>query len=274
MARGAFKVTRDLVPGIDAVEADSAHQFAKHTHDRFGIGVIQRGAQRSLSGRGQVEAAAGDLITVNPGEVHDGVSVGSDGRRWSMLYFAPDLIARIVTDVEEGRRGSAEFVHPVVREGRLRAVFQALCRVYADPLLPARCTAREELELQVVDALICDRHTASRPSTRSSPALESISRVRSMIDEDPAAPWTLDDFAREAGLSRFKVVRSFAKAAGLTPHAYIVQRRVELVRHLIAGGAALADAAAAAGFADQSHMTRTFVKRYGYSPGAFAAGQN
>ena len=33
-------------------------------HDQYGIGVIMRGAQKSASGRGTVEAQAGDIITV------------------------------------------------------------------------------------------------------------------------------------------------------------------------------------------------------------------
>lgn len=48
-------------------------------HDQFGIGLVERGAQKSLSGRGMVEAEAGHVITVNPGEVHDGIPLGEGG---------------------------------------------------------------------------------------------------------------------------------------------------------------------------------------------------
>ncbi|WP_449405942.1 helix-turn-helix domain-containing protein [Massilia phosphatilytica] len=57
-------------------------------------------------------------------------------------------------------------------------------------------------------------------------------------------------------------LRQFAGATGLTPHAYLIQRRIEAARALLARGAALADAAAASGFADQSHMTRIFIRTY------------
>ena len=55
--------------GAQVVTASSARGFARHTHDQFGIGLVDRGAQTSASGRGQVDVTAGDLITVNPGEV-------------------------------------------------------------------------------------------------------------------------------------------------------------------------------------------------------------
>ena len=67
---------------------------------------------------------------------------------------------------------------------------------------------------------------------------------------------------------------TFARATGMTPHAYLVQRRIDLARRMIAGGSSLAEAAIASGFADQSHMTRTFIRKYGLSPGAYADAMN
>ncbi|MFD1226305.1 helix-turn-helix domain-containing protein [Pseudochrobactrum kiredjianiae] len=52
------------------------------------------------------------------------------------------------------------------------------------------------------------------------------------------------------------------------------QRRLQRARKMIAGGTALADAAQAAGFADQSHMTRLFARTYGMSPGIYATAMN
>jgi AraC-like DNA-binding protein len=71
-------------------------------------------------------------------------------------------------------------------------------------------------------------------------------------------------------MSRFQLLRSFAHEVGLPPHAYRMQRRVELARTLIADGTALADAAISAGFSDQSHKTRAFVRLLGVTPAGYA----
>jgi AraC-like DNA-binding protein len=97
-----------------------------------------------------------------------------------------------------------------------------------------------------------------------------IAIAKCLIDDDPAAAITLAVLARASGLSRFQVLRGFVRATGLTPHAYLVQRRIDLARRLIARRSTLAEASAAAGFADQSHMTRIFVRKYGITPGAYA----
>ncbi|WP_205186981.1 AraC family ligand binding domain-containing protein, partial [Burkholderia sp. LMG 13014] len=65
--------------GIEAISLESDRAFPRHAHDEFGVGVIVSGAHRSWSGRGQVDALAGDAIMVNPGEMHDGspIEVGT-----------------------------------------------------------------------------------------------------------------------------------------------------------------------------------------------------
>ena len=51
--------------GIEAISLESDRAFPRHAHDEFGVGVIVSGAHRSWSGRGQVDALAGDAIMVN-----------------------------------------------------------------------------------------------------------------------------------------------------------------------------------------------------------------
>src|SRR6202000_249829 len=73
--------------GITAMELTSNHSFPRHTHDEYGIGVILSGAQRSWSGVGPVESLPGDVITVNPGELHDGHPISGAPRSWRIIYF-------------------------------------------------------------------------------------------------------------------------------------------------------------------------------------------
>lgn len=270
-----FTMRRCALGGAEAVEADSALAFARHSHERFGIGLIERGAQRSASGRGPVEAGAGDLITVNPGEVHDGAPLGAGGRAWRMLYLEPAVVAGAVATVTRGRRRAAELPRPVVRAAEggagLAAGFRRLYRAATDG--SAEALLREELLLALLAGLLREAPPGEGPFGEGSrrPPPPGIARARALIEADPARPLSLAELARAAELGRFQLLRGFARATGLTPHAYLVQRRLELTRRLIAAGTPLAEAAAAAGFADQSHLTRSFARRYGLTPGAYAA---
>lgn len=261
MSSGRFQVFRTAIDGIEAVFADSRHSFARHTHDGYGIGVIERGAQKSASGRGLVEAAAGNTITVNPGEVHDGAPLGEAPRAWRMLYIRPDIVAAASEDIFEGRP-RAEFYAPVLEDGRIASLVSATLAALTDG--NAAPLGREE-RLLLLFAAVLQEEAPRQAGT------VAIARVRDRLDDDPAAAVSLKNLAAECGLGQFRLVRDFARSTGLTPHAYLIQRRTDLARRLIAAGLPLAEAAVEAGFADQSHMTRHFTRRYGYTPGAYLA---
>lgn len=272
------------LPGISIVRADTARAFSRHVHDEFGIGLIDRGAQKSASGRGLVEAGAGDLITVNPGEVHDGLPIDDRGRAWRMLYLSPDVVRELATDLTTDLRGhggptsgDVEFHRPTLRDPRIAARFEALFRAMtADAIgigtndLDAAAAAGHTL--QADEALLLLLQGLLLPRTPMPTAIPAgIALARARLDDDLAAPVSLADLAREADLSRFQFLRAFTRATGLPPHAYQVQRRLQRARRLIGLGTPLAEAAAASGFFDQSHLTRHFVRCFGIAPGAYAA---
>ena len=58
---------------------------------------------------------------------------------------------------------------------------------------------------------------------------------------------------------------------GSSPHRYLTMRRLAKARHLSERGGILADVAAEAGFADQSHLTRQFKKAFGMTLGRWSA---
>src|SRR5262249_41086980 len=75
----------------------------------------------------------------------------------------------------------------------------------------------------------------------------------------------------ETGVDRYTLARGFRACFGTSPHRYLIGRRLDRVKAEIARAISLADAAYAAGFADQSHMTRHFKSRFGLTPGRYAA---
>lgn len=223
---------------------------------------MTRGGHRSASGRGTVEAGPGDVITVNPGEVHDGAPIGPKGRSWFMLYLDPAIVAEAAGDIAEKTCRHSEFVSPVVQDRRVAFAVHHLFNA---------ATGAAQCPLQLDEALL----SALGPLLQSIPHRltgipTAIYKARSMMDEDPASAVSLAVLAQEAGLSRYQFLRAFARQTGLTPHTYLVQRRLRLARQLIRRGMAPAEVAVTCGFADQSHLTRLFVRTYGLTPGTYA----
>lgn len=90
------------------------------------------------------------------------------------------------------------------------------------------------------------------------------------IDENLAGAIECRDLARLVGLSRSYFARLFKDAFGEGPRAFVIRRRVEMSKALmLQTSQRLCDIALAAGFADQSHMTRQFHLIVGKTPSAW-----
>lgn len=241
----------------------SEHTFPRHSHDQFGIGVMTSGAQLSWSAMGQVESEAGDVIMVNPGEMHDGMPVGGAARGWRILYLDPTLVAREIAD----EAVSEDLVlRPVARD---RWLAGQVVRLFTRLENPANDSLAAEESLSRCLMRVLYRHRVGRPCrvSTSPSVLKAIQR----LDAAPEVPTSLTELADTSGVSRFQLLRGFAREVGITPHAYLVQRRVRVVRRLLAAGMPAAEAALSTGFADQSHMTRAFVRQFGITPGRYRA---
>jgi len=90
--------------------------------------------------------------------------------------------------------------------------------------------------------------------------------IEACIDQD----LRLGSLAQVAGMSTYHFARGFKETLGISPHAYVLSRRLrraeQLLRH---GGGSLVDVAAACGFASQAHFTTAFQRDVGVTPGRF-----
>jgi AraC-like DNA-binding protein len=251
------------VRGIEAMTLVSNHYFPRHSHDQFGIGVIAFGAQRSWSGVGSVSACAGDVIMANPGEIHDGAPLQGNVRGWRMIYLDPAIINR---ELREEFTGEIEIDRPVARDPALAAHFARLFSCLT--VCPLDRFAEEENLLRV---LMCLLHRYMMTQPAHAKPTPSVAKAVERLDSAPGAQVSLAELAALTGVSRFQLLRAFAREKGITPHAYLIQRRVCLARRLLAEGQTPVQAALIAGFADQSHLTRVFVRQVGITPSRYRA---
>jgi len=246
--------------GTEALSLLTEHSFPRHSHDHLGIGIITSGAQRSWSLVGHVEAGPGDVIIVNPGEIHDGIPL--DGpRAWQMVYIQPEILKQELA--AEGRSADA-VLQPLVRD---RLLGKCLLRLFNEMSLPvAENTALEEMLLFSL-MHVSRYHMLSEHYQHA--GCSSAQRAKEYLDDMSEHTVTLGELASLCDLSRFQLLRSFSREIGITPHAYLLQRRVCHARRYLLEGNTIIEAALRAGFADQSHMTRAFVRQLGITPSRY-----
>lgn len=110
-----------------------------------------------------------------------------------------------------------------------------------------------------------------RPPTRV-PSLDDkrLKRVLDFVDARLAEDLSLDELAAEACLSPFHFLRLFRDATGLTPHRYVISRRIQAAQKRLADRrSSLMQIAFETGFSSQANFTRAFRKWTGFTPGQY-----
>jgi AraC-like DNA-binding protein len=264
METGARAVACRRLPGVlgglDLLHADfRQRQFPPHFHDDYTFGLVTRGVNRFRYGRRHLEAPAGTICLALPGEIHTG-DAGEVG--WTYWTVHVPATAMRALAAEAGIAGDPAFASGVIDDaGAARRLAAFFGGNGADPLL-----AHEVRAVEALGGLI--RRHANAAIETPVPALAS--RVRDLLADRAADTVTLADLEAETGVGRYRLIRAFRAAYGLPPHAWQTQVRLARAKALIAAGTPLAEAAAAAGFADQAHMTRLFRRVLGCTPGAYA----
>jgi AraC-like DNA-binding protein len=95
---------------------------------------------------------------------------------------------------------------------------------------------------------------------------QKLARVLVAMHERPGEPWSLEDMAREAGLSRSAFAQHFKARIGTTPADYLASWRLSIAQAELRKGASVKAIAASLGYANASALSRAFAQRVGISP--------
>jgi len=122
---------------------------------------------------------------------------------------------------------------------------------------------------------LLQEYTGTGHGQAQSPSVASLSEVRLRLVTDHIenhldGDLSLARLAALAGLSPYHFARRFRAATALSPHQYVICRRVERARQLLLAGTGIAQAAASVGFSSQSHLHSHVRRLLGTTPGKLA----
>jgi AraC-like DNA-binding protein len=264
-----YRYWRSADMPLEAMYAHFArHVYHRHSHESYSFGVTEDGAQAFRCRGARHTSATGMVMTFNPDDPHDGHAADTLGFTYRMIHIGPELVTSVLADITGRDVARPLFAEPVHNDPVLARNLTALHRAL---LGGASALRRHELLASAVSSMVQLAAVGPEPATaRSRPAGASAAgRARQLIHACLREDITAAQLAAAAGCSRFAVHRAFTAAYGMTPGDYQRQLRLRTARRLIAQGSPIAEVAARAGFADQSHLTRWFGRYYGITPGQY-----
>lgn len=241
--------------GVERIEAFfKGKAYAPHRHDTYAIGRTISGVQSFRYRSSLRHSLAGHTIVLHPDELHDGQAGTDAGFHYRIIYVEPAMLQ----DILQG--SPLPFIAGgVSTDPRLFRATQALLDNFTDPV-----EGMEQDDAMFDLAMAMQQvsgHSLAKPGD-----FRAAQIAREYIDDALDQGITLDQLATASGRDRWSLSRDFRQFFGTSPYRYITMRRLAMARRLMLAGRPLAECAVFAGFADQSHMSRQFLKAYGISP--------
>ena len=257
MSGAEFVAWRPRLDGV--VEVLSAHftghAYPMHAHDTWTLLIVDSGAVRYDLDRHE-RGSFGEVVTLLPPHVpHNGSSPHPFRKR--VLYLSPEQLPPRLIGASVDR---SDFPDP-----RLQRMISTLHDVIG---LPGEELAAESHLAEITERL---RERLGHPVITGRIDRTPARKLRDLLEQHVVPGISLQ---QAAGLLHFDpayLVRSFRAEFGMSPHQYLISRRVDVARHLILAGRPLAAVATESGFYDQPHLIRHFRRILGVSPTGFSS---
>ena len=240
------------------------HQFRRHSHEGYTIGVIENGFGEN-NYRGSVfHLSPGKIVVMNPEEVHTGIVDSKHPWSYRMFYINQETFKRILPE---------KAFFPIFRGLCFENKFWFKKLHNLHHLLETNADTLEQQTRFIEDltafAISFGKVTSSVVYGHEPKA---IGLIKEYINAHFQYNVAIDDLVRITQLSPSYLIRSFKHWVGIPPYTYLIQIRIKHAKKLLARKIPVVQVAYEMGFSDQSHFTRHFKSITGITPKQYAIG--
>ncbi len=240
--------------------------YTPHSHKEWSIGAILDGHSEFLCAGRLHQVEQGALVMMNPDQVHACNPKQDSPWAYYMMHLDKDWLASLLH--ESHVRDDITWIDTpmdTLLSDALYVSFVTLC----DQLMSTSSMSKEK-EAQLSRYLVSlfehintlDRQAKPRTLLPSN----ALYQVADYLDQSCLEDISIEAISGKFGFSTSYLVRAFKRHFNMTPHAYRLNRRVQLGQHALKKGQPIADIAQAVGFSDQAHFQRTFKQRVAATP--------
>ena len=236
-------------------------KFPNHFHEFYVIGFVEGGRRHLWCKNREYDLGAGDLILFNPRDNHYCAPVNGELLDYRAVNIAPDVMEQAVQEIT-GKRFTPHFTQNVVYQSDIAP---SVASLYNAILHRSTRLEREEAFFFLLEQVLQEH--ASPFSEEDVPKQDS--RIQSLcayMEEHYSENITLDELLSMAPFGKSYLLRCFTKQLGVSPYRYLQTVRLNKAKDFLEQGVPPVDAAAMAGFSDQSHFTRFFKEFIGLTP--------
>ncbi|WP_392343833.1 AraC family transcriptional regulator [Pseudoalteromonas prydzensis] len=238
--------------------------YAPHSHQQWSIGAILAGQSEFVCENRLHHVSLGHLVIMNPDKVHACNPQQNSAWAYYMMHVDKKWLAQLL--FESGVRAEPHWQDSHLDTLNMPLLYQGfvkLCKLLlSNNPISTKQTQLNDYFVALFNHLDCNSRTIE-PTLLVPNALYQVAHY---LNEHSLDDTSISSISEHFGFSTSYLVRAFKRHFNMTPHAYRLNRRIQLGQQALKKGQAIASIAYDSGFSDQAHFQRVFKQRVAATP--------
>lgn len=238
--------------------------FDKHVHEDYTIGLIQNGHMDAFVDGEKKSLDSSTIVSVNPDETHACQTFYHKDYTLYSIYLKPNLFKELVN--ENFHTSELYFKEGAYFDKELSSRFLKILNFSENQYL-----SNLDFECELLDSVksLVSKNVKYSIDKNISNHQSMIKKAKEFMSENYHLDLNLDDISDALDVSKYHFLRTFKDKTFLSPHNYLMLKRIEKAKELLQKGETLTNTAHICGFNDQSHLNRRFKSIMGLTPGEY-----
>ncbi len=251
--------TTNQLDGLSALDVHTYQQsFPKHSHDTYQVTLTKQGVFKNQLGENLVHAFKNQISITHPKEVHATICDEKTGHSFFTLYLPPTLFESSFKLLKHKKTTEKMTFKSMIDDPQLVVLIKQLQHV-----LTQQKNKVEPITWLIIERLLNHRQVTTTEHNNPLTVFD-LSQLNTQNIK-----FSLDNWAQQFDLDRFKFLRLFKSQTGMTPNQYLIFQRIKQSQLLLIKGSDLTETALECGFYDLPHFHKNFKKLIGVTPAVY-----
>lgn len=251
--------THEKLPFVELRYSNNTKHYKKHLHETFSMGINIEGKSVYTNKDKTYDFDIGMIAVVNANTIHSCNPKEKKPNLYYMLYLDPSWCLEIQKSLSEKISILKEFPKDILYERSLYEEFKTLCEnLFSD----ISYMEKENELINFFTNLFSEYIKQSSYKIKN----EDFEKITKYLNENYQENISLQELSEEFELNSFYIIRLFKAQINLTPHAFLLNVKINKAKEFLKKGYSIVDTALECGFNDQSHLHRNFVKIVASTP--------
>lgn len=250
------------LPFLELRYSNNTKHYKEHIHDTFSIGINIEGKSIYTNRNNKYNLDNSTLAIVNPNTIHSCNPIDKTSNIYYMMYLKEEWCYGIQKAICKKIEHFQDFPKDILYDSKLYDEFKKLCEILFSKI---SFIEKENELIEFFTKFFGDYLEDSNEKIED----HIFEQIKNYLHKNYKENISLSELAIKFNLNQFYIIRLFKMYLNITPHAYLLNIRINKAKELLKSGTSIVNTALECGFSDQSHFHRNFLKIVATTPNEY-----